>query len=179
MADVVAQHERVRPADGAERAHFSRPRTKRIPSCAYVVFRSVSLQPASPGGDNAHMAESTPPSDRRTGERHLACFPAGVARTDGALRPSVIHDLSASGALLLIRTSRIAVGDEIRLDLYFFEDATKAHAAVARVVRIEEIEAGEAGPWRQRVAVQFVEPLTEYAGQIERFQEVARRVGIT
>jgi hypothetical protein len=125
------------------------------------------------------MSDSAPPPDRRIGERHLACFPAAVERADGVHRPSVIHDLSETGALLLVRTAKIAVGDEVRLELYISEDPNTSHPAEGKVVRVEQIELGDAGPWRQRVAVQFREPLTMYADQIRRFQELARRLGIT
>jgi hypothetical protein len=122
------------------------------------------------------MGESGPPAERRTGERYLACFPAAVERPDGAMRPSVIRDLSETGALLLIRT-RIAVGDEVKLQLYIQADPNAFTAATGRVVRVEEV-LGEAGPWSQRVAVQFTDPLAVHADQVRRFREVAQRLGM-
>jgi hypothetical protein len=119
------------------------------------------------------MSDSAPPSDRRSGERHLACFPAALERSDGAQRPSIIHDLSESGALLLVRTSKIAVGDEVKLQLHISPDSDSFRPAVGRVVRIEEIAPSDVGLWRQRVAVQFNEPLTMYAEEIRRFRETA------
>jgi hypothetical protein len=124
------------------------------------------------------MGDSAPPSDRRTGERHLACFPANVERPDGAHRPSIIRDLSETGALLLIRTTKIAVGDELKLQLYIAEDVSTFHTATGPVVRVEQIDIRDPSPWRQRVGVQFSEPLTMYAEQIRRFQEQARRFGM-
>jgi hypothetical protein len=123
------------------------------------------------------MDEPVPPSDRRVGERHLACFPAALERPDGEHRPSVIRDLSESGALLLVRTSKIAVGDELKLQLFIAEDASLSRPAVGHVVRIEEITPGDAGPWLLRVAVQFTEPLTMYADEIKLFRERADRLG--
>jgi hypothetical protein len=122
------------------------------------------------------MDEPVPPSDRRADERHLACFPAALERPDGEHRPSIIRDLSESGALLLVRTAKIAVGDEVKLQLYITDDPTAFRPASGRVVRIEQLTSGEAGPWRQRVAVQFSEPLTVYAEEIRRFREVAERL---
>ncbi|MGO8995677.1 MAG: PilZ domain-containing protein, partial [Polyangiaceae bacterium] len=122
------------------------------------------------------MSDSDPPSDRRTGERHLACFPAALERPDGEHRPSIIRDLSESGALLLVRTAKIAVGDEIKLRLFITDDPNTFRPATGKVVRIEEIAAGDAGPWRQRVAVRFGESLTVYAEEIRRFQERAERL---
>jgi hypothetical protein len=125
------------------------------------------------------MGDSAPPNDRRSGERLLACFAAEVERPDGAHRASVIRDLSETGALLLVQTSKVAVGDEVKLQLYITDDPSVFHATTARIVRIEPIAPGEAGPWRQRVAVQFSEPLTAYGEQIRRFHEQARRFGVT
>ena len=119
------------------------------------------------------MDESDPPSDRRAGERHIACFPAAFVRPDGAQRLSIIHDLSESGALLLVRTSKIAVGDEVKLQLHISPDPDAFRPASGRVVRIEDIAPSDVGLWRQRVAVQFSEPLTMYAEEIRRFRETA------
>lgn len=125
------------------------------------------------------MAESSPPpSDRRTGERHLACFPAELQRPDGEQRPSIIRDLSESGALLLVRTTKVAVGDEVRLQLYIAEDASTFRETKARVVRVEALSPGDAGPWLRRVAVHFDQPLTMYAEEIKSFQDRVERLGI-
>lgn len=124
------------------------------------------------------MADSTPPSERRVGERHLACFPAELERPDGEHRPSIIRDLSESGALLLVRTTKISVGDEVRLQLYIAEDASTFREARARVVRVESLAPGDAGPWLRRVAVHFDSPLTMYADEIKSFQERVERLGI-
>jgi hypothetical protein len=123
------------------------------------------------------MTDSAPPSDRRSGERHLACFPAALERPDGAHRPSIIHDLSESGALLLVRTSKIAVGDDVKLQLFISDSPDTFRPAEGRVVRVEPVK-GEAGPWSQRVAVQFSAPLTMYADEIQRFREAAERFRI-
>jgi hypothetical protein len=124
------------------------------------------------------MADSVPPSNRRAGERYLACFPAALERPDGEQRPSIIRDLSESGALLLVRTTKIAVGDEVKLQLYIAEDATTFRLAMARVVRVESLSPGDAGPWLRRVAVHFEEPLTMYAQEIKSFHERVERLGL-
>jgi hypothetical protein len=125
------------------------------------------------------MPDSTPPSDRRTGERHLACFPASLERADGTQRASLIRDLSETGVLLLVRTTKIAVGDRVKLQLYIAEEADTHRAAEGRVVRVEELEPGDAGPWLRRVAVHFDEPLTVYAADIKAFHERAARLGLS
>jgi hypothetical protein len=119
-----------------------------------------------------------PPSDRRSGERHLACFPAELRRADGEHRPSIIRDLSESGVLLLVRTTKIAVGDRVRLQLYISEENTTPREASGRVVRVEELAPGEAGPWLRRVAVHFDQALTMYAADIASFRERAQRLGL-
>jgi hypothetical protein len=119
-----------------------------------------------------------PPSDRRTGERHLACFPASLERIDGEHRASLIRDLSQSGVLLLVRTTKIAVGERVKLQLYIAEDMETHRAASGQIVRVEELSEREAGPWLRRVAVQFDEPLTVYAADIDAFRERAARLGI-
>ncbi|HEY3817568.1 MAG TPA: PilZ domain-containing protein [Polyangiaceae bacterium] len=124
------------------------------------------------------MSDSEPPSNRRTGERHLACFPASLERPDGEQRPSIIRDLSASGALLLVRTTKIAVGDAIKLQLYITDDPTTFRLATAKVVRVEDLVPGDAGPWLRRVGVQFDEPISMYAADIAAFHERALRLGL-
>jgi hypothetical protein len=127
------------------------------------------------------MPESAPPppSNRRIGERYLACFPAALTRPDGEQRPSIIRDLSESGALLLVRTTKIAVGDEVTLQLYITEDAGTFRPAKGKVVRVEDLAPGDAGPWLRRVAVHFDEALTMYAQEIASFRERAARLGLT
>lgn len=124
------------------------------------------------------MDEPVPPSDRRNGERHLACFPASVERPDGEQRPSILRDLSESGALLLVRTTKLEVGDEVRLQLFIADDAVTSRPATGHVVRAEPLPPGEAGPWLRRVAVQFDAPLTMYAEEIRAFRERAERLGL-
>lgn len=124
------------------------------------------------------MTDSVPPSERRAGARHLACFPASLERPDGEQRPSIIRDLSESGALLLVRTTKIAVGDEVKLQLYIADDPATFRDATARVVRVEDLVPGDAGPWLRRVGVQFDAPLTMYAEEIKSFRERAERLGL-
>ena len=62
-----------------------------------------------------------------------------LERPDGEHRPSIIRDLSESGALLLVRTTKIAVGDEVKLQLYIADDPGTFREATARVVRVEDL----------------------------------------
>ena len=77
-----------------------------------------------------------------------------------------------------MRTTKVTVGDEVKLQLYITEDASTFRPATAHVVRVESLPPGDAGPWLRRVAVHFTEPLTMYAEEIRLFRERAERLGL-
>jgi hypothetical protein len=103
---------------------------------------------------------------------------AAVERPDGTQRPALVHDLSESGALLLMRTTKVAVDDEVTLHLYAADDSKRPRIARGHVVRVEEVGPGESGPWLRRVGVRFVQPLRMYAAEIEGFRRRAQRLGM-
>jgi hypothetical protein len=103
---------------------------------------------------------------------------ASVERPDGELRPALVHDLSESGALLLVRTAKVFVDDEIALHLSLADTSPQARIVRGLVVRVEEVPPGDAGPWLRRVAVRFREPFPMYEGEIEGFRRRAERLGI-
>jgi PilZ domain len=118
------------------------------------------------------------PSERRIGVRHFACFPAHVEKPDGAKRTAMIHDLSISGALLVVRT-RLNVDDRVWLQLYVNGDPdSPTRATPARVVRIEPLEPKAVGPWTHRVGVQFDEPLTDFQDEIKALEARQRALGL-
>lgn len=117
-------------------------------------------------------------SNRRTGDRHLACAMASIQRPDGEQRPALVHDLSESGTLLLVRTTKVAVDDELSLHLPANEDDETPRVVSGLVVRVEELGPGHAGPWLRRVAMRFHEPLQMYPGEIEGFRRRVERLGI-
>jgi hypothetical protein len=124
------------------------------------------------------MIPSEPPSsDRRTAERHLACFPAAVERPDGEQRTSVIHDLSITGALLLVRTT-LAVGDRVKLQLHISDDVEEVRDTIGHVVRVDPLAENEIGLWASKVAVHFDEPLTIYEKEIEELHARQSRLGM-
>ena len=102
--------------------------------------------------------DSLTPSERRLGLRHLSCFPAHLEREGDGAQAAMIHDLSVSGALLLVRMT-LAVGDAVRLRLFITGDMTESRDVVGRVVRIEKLGDPFSGPWSSRVAVQFDDEL--------------------
>ncbi len=113
-----------------------------------------------PDADEAPTA-----SERRLGVRHLACFPAYLQRDDGTSRVSMIRDLSATGAQLLVRTD-VTVGDPVRLKLFIHGDVNQSREVSGHVVRLEKLEDPYAGPWSQRIAVQFDDELTDVLPEI-------------
>jgi len=117
------------------------------------------------------------PSERRVGYRHLACFPAYVQRPDGEKRTSMIHDLSVTGALLLVRT-KLNVGDQVGLQLFIAGDADEGRFAVARIVRIELLDRQAVGLWTHRIAVQFEVPLMDFEPEIKALAEKQRELGL-
>jgi hypothetical protein len=117
-----------------------------------------------------------PPSDRRSGDRHLACFPASVRSPDGTERAALIHDLSVAGGLLFVRTKKLGVGDPVTLDLFIAKETDTFRRVLAKVVRVEPID--EPGAWLCRVAVQFDEPITMYVDEVVRFRERVNELGL-
>ncbi|HEX3345294.1 MAG TPA: PilZ domain-containing protein [Polyangiaceae bacterium] len=115
--------------------------------------------------DETPPPDSLTPSERRLGLRHLSCFPAHLERDGDGARAAMIHDLSVSGALLLVRTV-LAVGDTVRLRLFITGDTGESRDVVGRIVRIEKLGDPFAGPWSSRVAVQFDEELRGVDGEI-------------
>jgi hypothetical protein len=122
-------------------------------------------------------SEPPPPSNRRTAERHLACFPAEVKRPDGETRYSIIRDLSKTGALLLVRTD-LDVGDRVRLTLHLSERGFTTSAASGKVVRTEPLSDDEVGLWTRKIAVQFDEPLDMAESELEALRERRARLGL-
>ena len=108
-------------------------------------------------------------SDRRWGERHLACYPVGVQRAEGESSLALIRDLSVSGAMLFTAAAPDE-GELIGLQLHIKPDPDEAHDAVARVVRVTRRPA-DAGAWRFSVAVQFEPPLENWREEIDALRE--------
>lgn len=92
-------------------------------------------------------------------------------RPDGVQRPALIRNLSLSGALILVNTSRVAVGDRMELHLFIHDDLTRYLPAPGTVVRVEPIPQDQSGPWLMRVAVQFDEALNKHEAQIDAFRK--------
>ncbi|MGH7272164.1 MAG: PilZ domain-containing protein [Polyangiaceae bacterium] len=132
----------------------------------------------SPPQSPAPSAPLDPSPERRGGERQLACFPSSIERGDGEPYAAIIRDLSESGVLLFVRTTTLAVGDSLQLHLYIAEDAATARTATGKVVRIEELPPGSAGPWLARAAVRFDEPLAVEADEIEALRSRVKRLGL-
>jgi hypothetical protein len=122
------------------------------------------------------MSDSVPPSERRTGVRYLACYPASIVRDDGSQRDSLIRDISISGVLLLVNTARLKPDDKIELRLFISDDFNTHRNAVGKIVRIEELPPGSM-PWTHKVAVKFDEVLVQYQAEIDAFKEKSETIG--
>lgn len=116
-------------------------------------------------------------TDRRVDERHFACFPAHIQRPGGSTRMALIHDLSVSGALLLTR-QKLAIGDELLLNLYLTDDMDNVRRAPARVVRVEPRTGKRAEVWHFTVGVQFEAPLLDCEAEIKAIEDRQRALGI-
>jgi len=116
--------------------------------------------------DSMDASDAGPSSERRAGTRHLACFAAEIQmdRWNGA-RTAVIRDLSVTGALLLTG-AKVAVGDQVALNLYIAGDETM-HSVNGKIVRYERRDPATAGLWPYSVGVHFDAPLTELEEQIK------------
>ena len=119
------------------------------------------------------------PSESRLGVRHFACFPAHIGRPDGEKSTAMIHDLSVSGALLVVR-AQLVVGDAVSLELYVTGDPadSRTRSTHARVVRVEPLDLVARGLWSHRVAVQFDEPLTDFEPEIKALEARQRQLGL-
>lgn len=125
-----------------------------------------------------HKDDRKTPSERRIGVRHFACFPAHIERTGDAKRTAMMHDLSITGALLVVN-AKLAVGDIVSLQLHVSGDAdARTRSTHARVVRVERLEPAARGIWSHRVAVQFDEPLVDFEPEIMALGERQRQLGL-
>jgi hypothetical protein len=101
-----------------------------------------------------------------------------VERPDGESRSAIIRDLSEDGALLLVRTTKLVVGDQVKLQLFIAKDVNAYRTTSGEIVRVEALVPGEAGPWLSRVAVQFDVPISMHEEDIAAFHERAARLGL-
>jgi hypothetical protein len=119
------------------------------------------------------------PSERRIGVRHFACFPASVDRPKGDGVLAMMHDLSVSGAQLVVRAD-LKVGDALSLQLFVTGDPSdpRTRKTSGRVVRVEELDAASRGAWTHRVAVQFDEALKDFEDEIAALEKRQRELGL-
>ena len=93
-------------------------------------------------------------ADRRTETRRKVSVAASIVRADGKERLSLVRDLSASGARMLVATRKVQPGETVRLMLHI--DTGIEHETTARLLRVVE---AEAGIWKREIAVAFDERL--------------------
>jgi hypothetical protein len=78
---------------------------------------------------------------------------------------SMIRDLSATGAQLLVRTD-VKVGDPVRLKLFISGDVKEPREVAGKVVRLQKLDDPYAGLWSTRIAVQFDDELSDMLPEI-------------
>lgn len=100
------------------------------------------------------QAEVSLVGDRRSEERRKVSVAACIVRADGKERLSLVRDLSASGARMLVATRKVTEGETVRLTLHV--DTGIEHATMARLLRVAD---AEEGIWKREVAVSFDERL--------------------
>jgi hypothetical protein len=100
------------------------------------------------------MLTAVSEGERRAEARRKVSLAASIVRTDGKVRLSLVRDLSASGARMLVATRKVVAGETVRLTLHV--DTGVEHATNARLLRVAE---AEAGIWKCEVAVAFDERL--------------------
>lgn len=114
-------------------------------------------------------------AERRAEDRHLACYPFQMQRGErgatGGMEIAVIHDVSASGALLYT-VGEIAAGTRVKLHLDFGEEPV--HVVEGHVVRLERCPSDVADVWRFAVGVQFAESRADLLPQM---RELERKLG--
>jgi hypothetical protein len=98
------------------------------------------------------MLTAVSEGDRRGEARRRVSVAASIVRSDGKERLSLVRDLSASGARMLVATRKVTAGETVRLTIHV--DTGIEHETTARLLRVEE---AEAGIWKMEVAVEFDE----------------------
>ena len=90
----------------------------------------------------------------------------------------MIHDLSVTGALLLVRT-HLAVGDQVGLQLFIAGDLDDARFARGSGSSASSCSDGRrSASWTHRIAVQFDAPLTEFEPEIKALADKQRALGL-
>ena len=97
--------------------------------------------------------------NRRIADRHAVCLGAEIETEAGRVRSAITRDASATGLLLLTR-STLSPGAAVRVRI-FLPGNDPPHLATGRVVRSEPLSAEERGLWSQKVAIAFDQPVLE------------------
>lgn len=112
-----------------------------------------------------------PPSERRRGVRHIACFPGIVEDEDAAKRTAMISDLSEVGASLLTRGAPVGVGEVLQLELHVLFDSDEVRLAAGRVVRVAPLPDARSSFWTHQVAVEFDERLAFTPAEVDALEK--------
>jgi hypothetical protein len=106
----------------------------------------------------------------------LAFQPASIETAGGEEHLALIQDLSESGVMLFVRSTKFNFDDQVRLSLRLSEGGGAACTTTGRVVRVEPLDAGGEGPWRRKVAVHFDRPIPLGPSDVAFFENRAKRL---
>ena len=94
--------------------------------------------------------------ERRANERYRVWFPMTVVTDAGEIGTAITYDVSSTG-LLMACPGSLDAGSHVTLKFKVSDEAEET-VVPATIIRLEENEEGDAGPWRYRMAVNFDEP---------------------
>lgn len=106
--------------------------------------------------------------ERRSAQRHVACFPAEIDAGQEWATTALIRDLSSTGALLLAR-EEFVVGEPLTVQLHLSDELGPRQAS-ARVLRVEPNHAEGERVWPVAVAIHFDEPLDDVENEIAELE---------
>jgi hypothetical protein len=106
--------------------------------------------------------------ERRRRARQSVYLAAELVVEGTTPRTAITKDISELGLLLLTRAN-LSGGDSVVLKIYPPGDEMRSVEVRGKVVRLEELVAGERGIWRNKVAFAFDEPQPDIAQEFRAF----------
>ncbi|GAB5550001.1 MAG: PilZ domain-containing protein [Sandaracinaceae bacterium] len=103
--------------------------------------------------------------ERRANERYRVWFPLTVVTDEGQEGTAISYDVSASG-LLMACPGSLQVDDVVTLRFKLASDDQDERNVQAKIIRVEATTDPE-GPWRYRMAVEFLTPQPDLEGLLE------------
>jgi hypothetical protein len=115
--------------------------------------------------------------ERRTHSRQLTCIPAYFETKSDSQDLALIRDVSVSGARLYARV-KLDADQPVTLHLYLGKESEPPRQVSGRAVRIDRRESSLADVWGWEIGVEFDEPISQYATEIEELCRRQEAVGV-